>query len=217
MHQGDFVRNQTASRAAAAALLMIAVSGVASAHTGEGAAGGFMAGIAHPLGGLDHLLAMVAVGIWGAFLGKPLIWQLPVAFPFMMVVGGALSLNGVDLPHVELGIALSVVVLGLAIAAAWRAPRPVALLIIAVFAICHGHAHGTELPEAANAAAYAAGFVLATGALHLAGIVFGLAIGSVAGKSILRVAGLAIAAMGVWIVLAMCGHVVDPPELPHLF
>src|SRR6186713_604314 len=134
-----------------AALLMACP---AFAHSGEGVAGGFAAGFLHPLSGLDHLLAMVAVGIWGAFLGRPLVWVLPVAFPLVMVVGGVLGIAGVPLPHVEVGIAASVIVLGLAIATAWRAPVGLAVAIVAIFAIFHGHAHGTELPSAASPEAY---------------------------------------------------------------
>ena len=187
---------------------------MAHAHTGEGVAGGFLAGFSHPLGGLDHLLAMVSVGIWGVFLGRPLVWQLPVAFPFMMVVGGALGIAGVSVPFVEQGIATSVLVLGLAIAMAWSAPRPVALAIIAVFAVFHGYAHGAELPHAANAAAYSTGFVVSTGLLHLIGIALGLLAASSLGKNALRVAGLGIAVMGVWILLAGFGYIGEPPELP---
>jgi urease accessory protein len=109
------------------AALGLALAPAAWAHDGTGVAGGFIAGVMHPIGGIDHLLAMVAVGMWGAFLGAPLIWQLPVAFPLLMVVGGVLGIAGVVLPGVEAGIALSVAVLGAAIAAGWRAPRAIAL------------------------------------------------------------------------------------------
>jgi urease accessory protein len=145
------------------------------------------------------------VGIWGAFLGRPLVWMLPVAFPLVMVVGGVLGIAGVPLPHVEMGIAASVIVLGLAIAAAWRAPVWIAVGIVAVFAIFHGHAHGTELPTAAAPEAYAAGFVISTGLIHLAGIAVGL-IGKLPhGATALRAAGAAIGATGVWILAGMPG------------
>jgi urease accessory protein len=177
----------------------------AFAHSGAGVAGGFAAGFMHPLSGLDHMLAMAAVGIWGAFLGRPLVWMLPVAFPLVMVVGGVLGIAGVPLPHVEMGIAASVIVLGLAIAAAWRAPVWIAVGIVAVFAIFHGHAHGTELPTAAAPEAYAAGFVISTGLIHLAGIAVGL-IGKLPhGAVALRAAGAAIGATGVWILAGMPG------------
>lgn len=190
------------------ALLLFALGMIAlpaSAHTGEGFAGGFAAGFMHPLSGLDHLLAMAAVGIWGAFLGRPLIWMLPVAFPLVMVVGGVLGIAGIPLPHVEMGIAASVIVLGLAIAAAWRAPVWLAVAIVAVFAIFHGHAHGTELPTAAAPEAYAAGFVISTGLIHLAGIAIGLLGKLPHGSRILRTTGGAIMVTGVWILAGMPG------------
>ena len=133
----------------ATGLFMLLRSAAAQAHTDVGVAGGLLTGFLHPLSGIDHLLAMVAVGIWGATLGRPLVWALPVGFPMLMVVGGVLGIADVQLPYVETGIAVSVVVLGLAIAAAWRAPIGVALAIVALFGVFHGFAHGKELPEAA--------------------------------------------------------------------
>jgi len=181
------------------------IAGAAQAHSGEGATNGFLAGVLHPLTGFDHLLAMVAVGIWGATLGKPLLWELPIAFPMLMVVGGVLGIAGVPLPYIESGIAASVVVLGLAIAAAWRAPKAVALAIASVFGVFHGYAHGAELPNAASPAAYVAGFVLCTGALHLAGIGIGTLQRLSKGPQALRLSGGLIAAAGVWIFAGMPG------------
>ena len=189
----------------AAALLLLLCSAAAQAHTEGGVAGGLLSGFMHPLAGIDHLLAMVAVGIWGATLGRPLVWALPVAFPLLMVVGGILGISGVPLPYVETGIAASVVVLGLAIAAAWRAPVAVALAIVAVFGVFHGFAHGTELPETASPAAYAAGFVISTGLLHLAGIAIGLLKAVPRGTQLLRTSGALIAAAGAWILAGMPG------------
>jgi urease accessory protein len=126
------------------------------------------------LSGFDHLLAMISVGLWGAYLGRPLIIALPVIFPTVMAVGGAMGMADVPLPKTELGIAVSVLVLGLAIAAAYRAPVWLACLIVGVFAIFHGYAHGKELPSAADPLGYSVGFVLATGSLHLVGIGIGL-------------------------------------------
>lgn len=177
----------------------------AQAHSGAGVAGGFTAGFMHPLGGLDHLLAMASVGIWGAFLGRPLIWMLPVAFPLIMVVGGVLGILGIPLPFVEVGVSSSVIVLGIAIAMAWRAPTAIAVAIISVFAIFHGHAHGTELPMAAAPEAYAAGFVMATGLIHIAGIGIGLLVGVRGGQPLLRAAGAVIAATGIWILAGTLG------------
>lgn len=168
----------------------------AHAHTGTGVGGGFASGFTHPLFGWDHVVAMVAVGLWGAFLGPPAIWLLPVVFPIVMALGGALGVAGMPLPAVEAGIALSGVVLGLLVALAVKAPLGVAAVIVGLFAVFHGHAHGTELPEAANPFAYAVGFVIATGLLHLAGIGFGTLTRSPAGTWAVRAAGLVVAAVG---------------------
>lgn len=160
------------------ALLVLAVgvlsAGPAWAHDGSGLAGGFLSGARHPLAGPDHLLAMVSVGLWGAFLGRPLVIVLPVIFPALMAVGGVLGMARAPMPPVEIGIALSVLVLGVAIAGAIRAPVWAASLIVAVFAIFHGYAHGQELPSAADPVGYSVGFVLTTGLLHVAGIGLGL-------------------------------------------
>jgi urease accessory protein len=183
------------------ALLAIALlSAAAQAHSDQTSTGGFMAGYLHPLTGLDHLLAMVAVGIWGATLGAPLIWALPVAFPFMMLVGGVLAIFGVPLPYVELGVAISVLVLGAAIAMRWRAPMAAAIGIVAFFGLLHGYAHGSELPGSAAPAAYAAGFVVSTGLLHLAGISFGTVDKTKHGPLVLRAAGAIIALVGAWLI-----------------
>ena len=174
----------------------------ASAHSGTGLAGGFASGFVHPLSGADHMLAMVSVGIWGAFLGRPLVFALPMIFPAMMAVGGAAGMAGIGLPPVELGIAVSVLVLGLMIAFAARAPVWVACGIVAVFALFHGYAHGAELPSAADPVGYSVGFVLATGLLHVAGIGLGLARVKRAGEIALRAAGGLIAGAGVWFLVA---------------
>ena len=188
-----------------AGVLAIGLCAPALAHSGEGVAGGFVAGFLHPISGIDHLLAMIAVGIWGATLGRPLLIALPVTFPLLMVVGGILGISGIPLPLVETGVGGSVIVLGLAIALAWRAPIPVALAIVSVFGIYHGHAHGTELPASAAPSAYSAGFVFCTGLLHLTGIALGLLKRLPQGDSMLRAAGGAIAATGIWIVIGMPG------------
>ncbi|WP_172300224.1 HupE/UreJ family protein [Pseudoruegeria sp. HB172150] len=177
-------------------LAVMLTATAAAAHTGEGAAGGFASGFFHPIFGWDHVIAMVAVGLWGAFLGQPAIWILPVVFPLVMAIGGALGVAGVPLPAVETGIALSGIVLGLMIALAVRAPLWVAAVIVGIFAIFHGHAHGTELPEAANPYAYAVGFVIATGLLHLCGIALGFLTLLPWGRNAIRATGVAIAAIG---------------------
>lgn len=177
-----------------ALLLMTATA--ASAHSEAGAAGGFASGLLHPVTGLDHVVAMVAVGLWGGFLGKRAMWALPVIFPMVMALGGALGVAGVPLPFVEIGIALSGVVLGLMVAFTVKPPLWVAGVIVGVFAIFHGHAHGTELPEAASPLTYAIGFVIATGLLHLAGIAFGLLAKWPGGMIAVRAGGAAIAITG---------------------
>jgi urease accessory protein len=169
----------------------------ALAHTGEGGAGGFLAGLAHPVFGLDHVVAMVAVGLWGAFLGAPALWMLPIVFPLVMALGGVLGIIGVPLPAVETGIASSAIVLGLMVALAARPPLWAAALLAGAFAIFHGYAHGKELPDGANAVAFSAGFVIATGLLHLTGIAFGLVARWPVGRIVVRAAGGVIALIGV--------------------
>ena len=190
-------------RLAPALLLLVAPPVLAHAETAL--AGGFASGFLHPLAGGDHLLAMVAVGIWGAVLGAPLVWLLPVTFPLLMVMGAMAALAGLGLPAVEPGIALSVVVLGCAIAAFWRAGPPAALLVVAGFGFLHGYAHGAELPAAAAPAAYACGFVLASGMLHVAGIALGTVRAVPRGAVVLRVLGGAIAVAGAWMLLGRPG------------
>ncbi|MEL6735740.1 MAG: HupE/UreJ family protein [Pseudomonadota bacterium] len=166
------------------------------AHTGEGVTGGFLSGLTHPIFGWDHVVAMVAVGLWGAILGRPAIWILPIVFPLVMAFGAALGVVGIPVPFIEAGIALSGVVLGLLIVFFVKAPLPIAAVLVGLFAIFHGHAHGTELPDAANPIAYAIGFVISTGLLHLFGIVFGTLVASEAGKWIVRAGGAVIAMVG---------------------
>jgi urease accessory protein len=171
------------------------ITSPAFAHTGENP-GGFLAGITHPVFGIDHVIAMVAVGLWGAFLGAPAIWLLPIVFPLVMAAGGVLGIIGVPLPAVETGIASSAIVLGLMVALAARPPLWIAAVLVGAFAIFHGYAHGKELPDGANAVAFSAGFVIATGLLHLTGIAFGLAARWPAGRLAVRGAGAAIALIG---------------------
>ncbi len=182
--------------------LVLMVSNITFAHTGEGVSGGFISGILHPVFGLDHVAAMVAVGIWGAFLGSPAIWILPVVFPLVMAFGGALGVLGVPIPAIEIGIASSSIVIGLFILSGIRPPLWVATIIVAAFAIFHGHAHGTELPNSANALAYSAGFVIATGILHLIGIGIGEITRWEIGKTLIRISGALIAAAGVSFLMA---------------
>ena len=185
-----------ARRCALAAALALSAA-PATAHDGTGLVGGVLSGVTHPLTGYDHLLAMVAVGLWGAFLGRPLVVVLPVVFPTVMALGAVLGMRGVPLPPVELGVALSVFVLGGLIAGAVRAPVWAACLIVGVFAVFHGYAHGVELPSAADPVGYSVGFVLATGLLHVAGIGLGLLHRLRRGREATRGLGALIAAAGV--------------------
>ena len=170
----------------------------AAAHVGTGLAGGVVSGFLHPFDGADHLLAMVCVGLWGAFLGRPLIYVLPVVFPVVMVAGAVMGMFRVPLPPVEIGIALSVLVLGGCVALSVRAPVWAACLVVTVFAVFHGYAHGRELPSAADPAGYSAGFVLATGLLHVAGICLGFLNALPRGVLATRSVGGIIALLGLW-------------------
>lgn len=202
---------QLAMRGSRAGCKMMAIgfgslfSTPAAAHLGTGLPGGFASGFVHPFSGLDHLLAMVSVGLWGAFLGRPLIYVLPVVFPAMMVVGAIMGMFVVPLPPVEVGIALSVLVLGGCIALSLRAPVWAASIIVAVFAVFHGYAHGRELPSAADPIAYSAGFVLATGLLHVSGIGLGFLNDLPKGVVATRSMGGVIAVAGAWFLYRAIG------------
>mgnify|MGYP001824761833 CR=1 FL=1 len=172
---------------------------IAWAHIGSGKAGGFLIGVLHPVSGFDHVLAMVPVGLWGAQLGPPAVWLLPVAFPMMMACGGMLGLMGIPLPGVEAGIAVSAIVLGVMVLFGAWTPLPVALAIVAFFAIFHGHAHGTELPEGQSGILYSMGFVIATGALHGVGILIGLIHRWNFGRLALRGAGTVVMIGGIYL------------------
>ena len=182
---------------AASLLLSLVWPAVAVAHTRGGEAFGFVSGFEHPISGLDHVVAMIAVGLWGAQLGAPAMWLLPVTFPMVMAFGGMLGLMGVPLPGIEAGIAVSAISLGFAVVREARPNLWIAALVVGVFAIFHGNAHGTELPPGANAILYSIGFVIATGLLHATGIGMGLAHRWPAGRMALRAAGAAVALAGV--------------------
>ena len=183
---------------AAAALALVLAPVAALAHQETGQAAGLLAGLSHPVSGLDHVLAMVAVGLWGAVLGPPAIWVLPVAFPMVMAFGGLMGLLGFPLPGVEIGIAVSAIVLGAMVLAEVRPPLWLAALIVAFFAIFHGHAHGRELPEGTSALLYSLGFVVATGLLHAVGIGLGVAHRWAAGRRLVQLAGGGVALAGLF-------------------
>lgn len=184
--------------------ISVAFAESAAAHTGHGLASGFTGGFLHPLFGPDHVVAMVAVGLWGAFLGSPAIIILPIVFPLMMAFGGVLGILGIPLPGVEIGIAVSAAVLGLMVALAAKPHIAIAAILVGLFAIFHGYAHGAEFPDGADALAYSLGFVIATGLLHLCGIAFGLLTQWPQGRLAVRAAGSAIAIAG----LAFLGRLI---------
>ena len=185
-----------------AVLLSLAAQASLFAHTGVGTTAGISAGFMHPIGGLDHVLAMVAVGLWAAQMGGRALWAVPAAFVGMMLVGGTLGISGVGIPFIETGIIASVVVLGLLIAGGIKMPVAAGMAIVGAFAIFHGHAHGTEMPVNAAGLMYMAGFVAATTMLHAGGIAAGIGLGRVKIERVVRMGGGAIAAGGLLLVLA---------------
>jgi urease accessory protein len=170
----------------------------ALAHSETGLAGGFVAGLSHPLAGPDHMLAMISVGLWGHFLKRPMIYLLPIVFPMMMAFGAGVGMFGLRLSGVEIGIALSVIILGALILFAVRAPVWAACLVVALFALCHGYAHGIELPSAADPIGYSLGFVFATGSLHVIGIAVGALAWLARGETVLRGLGGLVALVGLY-------------------
>ena len=171
--------SKTVARGALAAILALSPT-LAFAHVGVGDAHGFSHGFVHPIGGIDHVLAMVAVGMFAATLGGRALWAIPASFIVMMAVGGALGMMGVNIPFVELGIATSVIVLGSAVALRWTNwPLGATTAMVGFFALFHGFAHGAEMPAGASGATYAAGFMLATALLHMVGIGVGIALGKI--------------------------------------
>jgi urease accessory protein len=192
--------NSCVMRIAAVAAILIAMTGAAAAHAGHADAGGFTHGFLHPLGGLDHMLAMVAVGLYAALLGGRALWLVPAAFVTVMALGGALgAADYALLPYTEIGIALSVVVLGLAIALRVSLPTLAAMTLAGVFAVFHGHAHGAEMPQSLSGYEYAAGFLAATALLHGAGVAVGLGMGKLSelgGRRVTQAAGGAMALAG---------------------
>lgn len=168
--------------------LIGALSSPALAHIGVGQTSSFGAGVAHPFGGLDHILAMVTVGLWGVLAGGRAVWAWPVAFVATMLAGFAVAASGLQMPFVEPAISASVIILGLLVVLAVKAPVWAGAIIVGLFAFFHGHAHGTEA-AATSAIPYAAGFALATAALHLIGIALGLVADGRVGKIALRSLG----------------------------
>jgi urease accessory protein len=185
-------------RRLAALALAMQFSQLAEAHIRKGEASGFVSGVRHPISGLDHVLAMIAVGLWGAQLGAPAIWVLPVAFPMVMALGGMMGLLGIPLPGTEYGIAASMILLGGVVLFELKPPLWVAALLVSFFAIFHGHAHGTELPAGQDGLLYSMGFVCATGCLHGVGVSIGLVHRWTWGQMFLHLSGGFISAMGMY-------------------
>ena len=194
----NFIRHAGAVRRSFVVVFFLLYPLTVFAHKRGGEAIGFASGFLHPISGLDHILAMVAVGMWGAQLGAPAMWVLPVVFPMVMALGGMMGLIGIKLPGIELCIALSALALGFAVCREARPKLWIAAIIVGVFAIAHGHAHGTELPLGASGVLYSIGFVIATGLLHALGITIGLIHRWPAGRIALRVAGAVVAMGGVF-------------------
>jgi urease accessory protein len=175
-----------------AAAVVVLTPMVAFAHTGVGDTSGFVRGFGHPMSGLDHIIAMLMVGVFARQLGGRALWLLPIAFVSIMVVGGMLGMAGIEVPFVEIGIALSVVVFGAIVAFEIKAPAATAMGVVGLFAIFHGHAHGAEIPEVGGGVAYAAGFMIATALLNLSGIIAGFLMGKARehyGSVVVRLAG----------------------------
>jgi urease accessory protein len=184
------------------ALALLGMSGMAQAHTSGLPHMDFATGLTHPLSGLDHILAMVAVGLWAAQRGGRALWLVPLTFVLTMAAGGVLGFLGIALPYIELGIAGSVLILGILVALASRLSLTASMALVGLFAIFHGYAHGAEMAAEASALWYSLGFMLATAMLHLSGIGIGLAARQGLPAQLLRVGGAAIAASGVWLLAA---------------
>lgn len=182
-------------RTALAAILFLAAAMPAYAHVGVGTTSSFTAGFMHPLSGLDHMTVMIAVGLWAAMKGAKAVWAWPLAFVGVMVAGAALGMLQVPVPFVEPGILASVVALGLLVALAVDLPVSAGVAIIGLFALFHGHAHGTEVPENAGGLEYMAGFAVATALLHGIGIASALGLG-LRFRALARLAGAACATVG---------------------
>lgn len=184
-------------------VLLLLIANGADAHTFGAAGAGFAEGVGHPVGGLDHLLAMTAVGLWAGLKGGRAVWMVPLSFVVMMAVGGVVGMLGIPVPMVEPGIAGSVLVFGVLIAWSSRLPVGLGMAVVGLLAICHGHAHGTEMPQAASAIRYGLGFVLGTGVLHAVGVGLGMVGRERLPAPLMRVGGATIAAVGVYLLAGL--------------
>ena len=182
--------------------VFLLASGAALAHPSHEHASSFMAGFDHPIGGFDHLLAMLAIGLWAASLGGRALWTIPSAFVITMLAGGGLAVAGLSVPFVEQGILLSVIVLGALVLFAKRLPTAVCVATAGAFALFHGAAHGIEMPLNANGLQYALGFALATAGLHVVGLGFGLWMAKMGTPLVTRISGSVIATAGLLLAFA---------------
>ena len=192
----------TVQRGALFLATVLLLPSLVHAHVGVGETNGFTHGVAHPLSGLDHICAMIAVGLWSAQMGGRAIWAVPVTFVTVMVFGGFLGMMHVNVPFIETGIIVSVLAFGVFIAVAVCLPLIVSVIVVGFFAICHGHAHGAEMPGTASGIEYAVGFVLATALLHGIGIALGIGMQKISKPIVLRFAGAAITFCGVYLWLS---------------
>lgn len=193
------MRLSTSIRLLLPVAVLVLLPSFAYAHIGVGDASGFLHGLVHPTGGLDHVCAMLAVGLWAAQTGGRSVWAVPLTFVGVMALGGALPLLGIGLPFVEQGIVLSVLLLGVLIAASVRLPLWLGSAMVGLFALWHGHAHGTEIPALASGIGYVLGFLLATALLHGIGIASGLGMQRLGRERILRAVGAGIALCGMYL------------------
>lgn len=184
------------------AFLLLFLPGVALAHTGVGETTGFIHGFSHPIGGADHLLAMLAIGLWASQIGGRALWAVPCTFVAVMILGGVFGFSGVTVPFIEEGILISVLIFGVLIAGAFKLPLVYSVLIVGFFAIFHGHAHGAEMPVAIAAPLYIVGFAFATAILHLAGISLGVLLQKTNLPTVNRFAGGAIALSGIYLAIS---------------
>jgi len=190
------------ARLVSLAVLALCSSAAFAHHEAGPLTSGFEIGFGHPFSGMDHLLAMLAVGLWAAQNKRPALWVLPIAFPLMMAAGAAMGMAGMRLSGMEMGIAGSVAVLGLLIVFAVRMPVWVSASMVSLFAVTHGYAHGLELPSGASALQYGAGFIAATALLHVLGVAAGWFAGDKSARKLVRVAGAGIAATGAYLLMA---------------
>lgn len=183
-------------------LVIFLVPSLVHAHIGVGDTSGFLHGFGHPISGLDHLLAMVAVGIWAAQIKGKAIWVVPITFVSTMVIGGTIGITGIHIPYVEQGIILSVLILGVFIAATVHLPLSLSSAVVGLFALFHGHAHGTEIPAAISGVSYGIGFAMSTAILHLSGICFSVFFQKIFRLQVVRFAGVAIALGGIYLFIS---------------